>query len=414
MLETAILFIIGLSALIFGSDAFIESAKKESIQAIFEALQLKEHNKDRKVFVTGCLTQRYKDQVRLEIPEVDGVFGTEDYGSILRALGDNSFHPEDMYRMRQTTTPAHFAYLKISEGCNHSCAFCAIPGIRGKHRSRTMESILREAEELAVRGVRELILISQDTSYYGKDITGTQQIVSLLEQIAERELFSWIRPLYWYPTNFPIAYIELMNRFESIIPYLDMPVQHASDRVLRHMRRAETGLSLRKLYQQIRNIRPDITLRSTVILGHPGEGSEDFDELMAFTEEIRFDRLGSFVYSDEEGTHAYEMKNKVPNKVAIARQKKLMKLQQRISREKNQKMIGTRQIVVIDEYHDSTKTFSGRTMQDAPEIDNEIIISSDNGLDELVGTFQEVEITDASEYELYALLVSSKEKERAS
>ncbi len=316
--------------------------------------------------------------------------------------------------MRQTTTPPHYAYLKISEGCNHSCAFCAIPAIRGKHRSRNMDDILLEAELLASKGVKELILVSQDTSYYGKDHTGRQQIVNLLESLAERQLFTWIRLLYWYPSNFPTTYIELMNRFESIIPYLDMPIQHASDRVLRAMRRAETRESLRNLYQHIRSVRSDITLRTTLILGHPGEQTEDFETLMSFVEEIRFDRLGSFVYSDEEGTHAHALTNKVPHKLALERQEKLMELQQHISREKNQMLIGSRQIVLLDEYNALEDTYTGRRLQDAPEIDNEVIVGGINESGDLVGTFQEVEILDASEYEMYSKLVPIQKKELAS
>ena len=392
--------------IIINTCGFIESAKQESIQAIFEALQLKNDKQSRKVFVAGCLTQRYKDQIMRDIPEVDGVFGTEDYGRILAALGDNSYYPEDMYRMRRITTPNHYAYIKISEGCNHTCSFCAIPRIRGKHRSRSAEDILSEAENLASQSVQELILVSQDTSYYGKDLTGRQQIVKLIESLAERQLFKWIRPLYWYPGNFPIAYIELMNRYESVIPYLDMPVQHASNKVLKLMRRAETGTSLRKLFRLIRTIRQDIALRTTLIVGHPGETAEDFDELMAFIEEIRFDRLGSFVYSDEEDTYAFDLTGKVSQKAAMERQKQLMELQQCISRENNRKLIGSRQVVLIDEYNHSAGIYSGRRRQDAPEIDNEVIIEAINGSEDLAGTFQEVEIVDATEYEIYGKFVS--------
>jgi ribosomal protein S12 methylthiotransferase len=398
--------------IIINTCGFIGPAKKESIQAIFEALEIKKNRRDKKVFVTGCLTQRYGEQIRKEIPEIDGVFGTEDYRSILAALGHDSFHPEEMYRMRLTSTPRHYAYLKISEGCNHTCAFCAIPSIRGKHRSRTMEDILAEAEKLARDGVRELILISQDTSYYGKDLTGKQQIVVLLRKLAESGYFRWIRPLYWYPGNFPLDYIGLMNQYDSIIPYLDMPVQHGSDRVLRLMRRAETGESLRNLYKTIRSIRPDITLRSTLIVGHPGETKEDFEALLSFVEEIRFDRLGSFVYSDEEGTFAADLNNKVSASLARKRQQLLMELQQSISREKNQERIGRQVTVLIDDYNASEDTFSGRGMQDTPEIDNEVIISAGGREKELIGTFQEVVIMDASEYELYGRFSAINAKEQ--
>jgi len=233
--------------IIVNTCGFIEEAKKESIQAIFEAIDLKNEDKGKQVFVTGCLSQRYKEELTAEIPEIDAIFGTEDYVEILSCLGENNFHPEEMYKMRDLTTPGHFAYLKISEGCNHSCAFCAIPNIRGKHRSRAIEDILAEAKILANQGVKELILISQDTSYYGWDRYHKSMIIDLLSKIAVEDMFKWIRPLYWYPSNFPKEFIHLMNTYETIVPYLDMPVQHASDYVLGLMRRAEKKEKLIRL-----------------------------------------------------------------------------------------------------------------------------------------------------------------------
>lgn len=387
--------------IIVNTCGFIEEAKKESIQAIFEALEIKQKNTGKEVFVTGCLSQRYKQELASEIPEIDAIFGTEDYKNILDRLGENQFHAEDMYKMRQLTTPNHFAYLKLSEGCNHSCAFCAIPNIRGKHRSRSLEDIIAEADILAEQGVKELILVSQDTSYYGKDLYLSSKIIELISHLAAKKLFEWIRPLYWYPSNFPTEFIHLMNKYDSVIPYLDMPIQHASDRVLGLMRRAEKRDRLRELYENIRRIRSDVTLRTTIIVGHPGETMEDFKILLEFIEENRFDRLGAFVYSNEEGTHAYNIDEKVPDQVARQRYNALMELQKEISVSKNNDLVHSIQNVLIDSYDQKSKCYYGRTYRDAPEIDNEVIISNENYLDDYIGSFRKVLITEASEYELY-------------
>ena len=394
--------------IIVNTCGFIEDAKNESIQAIFEAVDIT-RNSEKKLYVTGCLSQRYKNELRTKIPEVDAIFGTEDYENILKSLGEYDFHPEDMYKMRDLTSPGHFAYIKISEGCDHTCAFCAIPGIRGKHRSRTIESILAEAETLAAKGVKELLLVSQDTSAYGRDIYGRPKTVELLKNLADENMFEWIRPLYWYPTNFPMKYIELMNEYETIVPYLDMPIQHASDNVLRNMRRGETKRSLDKLYKNIKSIRPDIALRTTLILGHPGETEQDFEYLKQFISEICFDRIGSFIYSDEEGTTAFDLPDKVDRKVAVRRRDEIMNLQQQISTEKNKILIGTRQKVIIDGYDSTQKVYHARTSRDAPEIDNEVIINIEEPDPELIGTMHMVEITDAAEYDLYAQLEKKEE-----
>jgi ribosomal protein S12 methylthiotransferase len=387
--------------IIINTCGFIKDAKTESIQAIFEALKLKESDKDKQVFVTGCFSQRYKKELADEIPEIDALFGTEDYKRILERLGENRFHAEDLYKFRELSTPKHFAYLKISEGCNHTCAFCAIPNIRGSHRSRRMEDILDEAKILARQGVKELIIVSQDTSYYGKDIYQKSTIIDLLTQLATEDMFTWIRPLYWYPSNFPTEFIHLMNRYDSIIPYLDMPVQHASNYVLEQMRRAEKRENLIKMYEDIRNIRSDIVLRTTFIVGHPGESESDFNLLKEFIEKIRFDRAGTFKYSDEEDTAAYAYDNKVSEQVADLRYSDLMEIQRQISTEKNQKLVNSRQKVLIDAYDHQQKYYSGRTFRDAPEIDNEIVISDRKFNQDVIGTFRNVIITDASEYELY-------------
>jgi ribosomal protein S12 methylthiotransferase len=387
--------------IIVNTCGFIEEAKKESIQAIYEAIDLKKGKRTKQVFVTGCLSQRYKNELATEIPAIDAIFGTEDYANILTKLGENSFHPEEMYKIRELTTPNHFAYLKISEGCNHSCAFCAIPDIRGKHRSRKIEDILIEARTLADKGVQELILVSQDTSYYGRDIYHQSMIVDLISKIAAAGLFQWIRPLYWYPSNFPIEFIHLMNKHEAVIPYLDMPVQHASNHVLGLMRRAEKRESLIGLYAKIRELRPDITLRTTFIVGHPGETEDDFHQLIDFIKAVRFDRIGSFVYSDEEGTPAFDLKDKVDKKTAEKRHAELMTIQTEISSEKNNSYINTVQNVLIDGYDKDQNYYHGRTFRDAPEIDNEVIISAADFDETIIGSMKEVKITDVSAFELY-------------
>ena len=390
--------------IILNTCGFIEDAKKESIDAIFEAVELKKTDSNKKVIVSGCLSQRYKSELKNEIKEIDGIFGTEDYKGILSALGNSDFDADNLYNIRNLSTPTHYAYLKISEGCNHKCSFCAIPLIRGKHKSRTINDILKEAEILADKGVKELILVSQDTSYYGKDKYGQQKIMELLVNLAEKNLFQWIRPLYWYPTNFPFEYIEKMSDYPALIPYLDMPIQHISTNVLRQMNRAETSESIVKLYKKIRAHQPKVALRTTIILGHPGETESDFEQLKDFIQEIRFNRLGTFVYSDEEGTLAYDLQNKVEQNTAIERKNIIMEIQQDISRELNESLINSKQSVLVDIYDNENKCYVGRTYRDTPEIDNEVLINSNNFDPRLIGKFISVKIKDASEFELYGNL----------
>ncbi len=388
--------------LIINTCGFINDAKEESIQAILEALELKKQDPHKKVFVAGCLTQRYRQEIEQEIPEVDAIFGTEEYANILKALGRGHAALDTLYRSRLITTPRHYAYLKISEGCNHTCAFCAIPTIRGQHRSKPIEQLVEEARVLAANGTKELILVSQDTSYYGKDLYGKQRIVSLLEQLEAVDGIEWIRVLYWYPTNFPMEVLHWMQQSKKLVHYLDLPIQHISDSVLQKMRRGDTRESILKILKTARQLMPDITLRTTVIVGHPGETERDFEELLQFVQEVRFDRLGSFIYSDEEGTAAYEQPDKVAENVARERQERLMEVQREISSEKNQQEIGKSYQVLIDEYNQDMNFFLARTYKDAPEIDNEVIILSTENKSLTVGQFQTVEIFDATEYELYA------------
>lgn len=387
--------------LIVNTCGFVQDAKEESIQTIFEMLKLKEADPAKKVFVAGCLSERYRAEIEKEIPEADAIFGAEEYAEILKTLGEQHAALDNIYRMRKISTPRHYAYLKISEGCNHTCAFCAIPGIRGRHRSRTVESLIGEARKLADYGAKELILISQDTSYYGRELYHTSKIAELADRLQQIDGLEWIRLLYWYPTNFPQEILELMQPGSKILPYLDMPIQHISNRMLRLMRRADTRDSLQKMFYTIREKVPDVTLRTTIILGHPGETDKDFRELFDFVQDIKFDRLGTFIYSDEENTAAYKLGDKVERKIALERQKELMELQQSISLQKNSARIGKTYRVLIDDFNSETAVYSARTKMDAPEIDNEVIIQGNHATFK-PADFAEVEIVDASEYELYA------------
>ncbi len=392
--------------LIINTCGFINDAKEESIQAILEALELKKSDPHKKVFVAGCLTQRYRKEIEQEIPEVDAIFGTEEYSAILKALGKGHAAMDNFHRTRLITTPRHYAYLKISEGCNHTCAFCAIPGIRGRHRSKPIEKLVEEARVLADNGTKELIVVSQDTSYYGKDLYGEQKIVPLLQALEQVEGLEWIRVLYWYPTNFPMDVLHWMRDSQKLVHYLDLPIQHISDHVLRQMRRGDTRESILNILQQARKLVPDVTFRTTVIVGHPGERPQDFDELLRFVDEVRFDRLGSFIYSDEDGTAAFNLTDKVDEEVARQRQEELMEIQREISLEKNQEMIGKYASVLIDEYNSEMNFYLARTYKDAPEIDNEVIILNQSNQNLNVGQFQQVEIIDATEYELYGKTIS--------
>lgn len=392
--------------LIINTCGFINDAKEESIQAILEALELKKSDPHKKVFVAGCLTQRYRKEIEQEIPEVDAIFGTEEYAAILKALGKAHAAMDNFHRTRLITTPRHYAYLKISEGCNHTCAFCAIPGIRGKHKSKPIEQLVEEATVLAANGTRELIVVSQDTSYYGKDLYGEQRIVPLLQALEKVEGIEWIRVLYWYPTNFPMDVLHWMRDSQKLVHYLDLPIQHISDHVLRQMRRGDTRESILNILQQAKKLVPDVTFRTTVIVGHPGERQQDFDELLRFVDEVRFDRLGSFIYSDEDGTAAFDLPDKVDEAVARQRQEQLMEIQREISLEKNREMIGKSASVLIDEYNSEMNFYLARTYKDAPEIDNEVIILNQSNQKLKVGQFQQLEIIDATEYELYGKTIS--------
>lgn len=381
---------------------FIGDAKQESIDTILRFAAAKEQGLIERLFVIGCLSERYADELRSEIPEVDDYFGARDMQGIARVLcaaGDPDTSTE-----RLTSTPKHYAYLKIAEGCNWHCGYCAIPLIRGPHRSVPMERCVEEAERLAAQGVRELIVIAQDTTYYGRDLYGRRALAELLERLCKVEGIEWIRLHYAYPTDFPQDVIEVMAREKKICPYLDIPFQHISDHQLTLMKRRHTKADAYALIERLRAAVPDLALRTTLLVGYPDETEEDFEELMEFVEKVRFERLGVFPYSEEEGTFsARELQDNVPEEVKQERVDRIMALQNRISLEKNQARVGQREQVIVDSRQGDWYVARGR--YDSPEVDQEILIpASERQLRR--GKIYTVEITGAEEYDLYASVVA--------
>jgi ribosomal protein S12 methylthiotransferase len=388
--------------IIINTCGFIQEAKEQSIQAIFEAIDLKNKDKNKKLFVIGCLSQRYREEIKKEIPEIDAIFGIEDYENILTGLAEHNFSPDQIYQKRILSKPIHYAYLKISDGCNRSCSFCIIPSIKGCYRSRSINSIITEAEVLAKSGVKELIIVSQDSSYYGMDLYGKPVILHLLKELAQTGLFPWIRILYWYPAPILFKFVNLVNQYSCIIPYLDLPVQHVSDKILHSMKRRDTEKSLIELFGVIRDQLPGIALRTSFIIGYPGENTSDFKRIIHFIEKIRFNHAGVFLYSNEEGTNAFQLKHKINHKLAVRRREEFLSIQQKISLENNNQLINSEQLVLIDDYDQSMRSYLGRTYRDAPEIDNEVIIKSKKFKPDIIASFQKVKITGADAYELYA------------
>ena len=381
---------------------FIGDAKQESIDIILRFAAAKEQGLIERLFVIGCLSERYADELRAEIPEVDDYFGARDMQGIARALG--AAGDPDTSTERLTSTPKHYAYLKIAEGCNWHCGYCAIPLIRGPHRSVPMERCIEEAERLAAQGVRELIVIAQDTTYYGRDLYGRRALAELLERLCKVEGIEWIRLHYAYPTDFPQDVIEVMAREKKICPYLDIPFQHISDHQLTLMKRRHSKADAYALIERLRAAVPDLALRTTLLVGYPDETEEDFAELMEFVEKVRFERLGVFPYSEEEGTFsARELEDNVPEEVKQERVDRIMALQNRISLEKNQARVGQREQVIIDSRQGDWYVARGR--YDSPEVDQEILIpASERQLRR--GKIYTVEITGAEEYDLYASVVA--------
>ena len=381
---------------------FIGDAKQESIDTILRAAQLKEQGKIEELFVVGCLSQRYADELRPELPEVDDFFGVNDWAGVVERLGAK--YRRENETKRELSTPSHYAYLKISEGCNWMCGYCAIPLIRGRHKSVPMEKLITEAEELAAKGVRELMVIAQDTTYYGVDLYGERRLAELLERLCRIEKIEWIRLHYAYPTEFPDEVIEVMARERKICRYLDIPFQHISDNQLTAMKRRHTKADACRLIEKLRAAIPDIALRTTLLVGYPGETEADFTELMEFVKDTKFDRLGVFAYSEEEGTYsATRLSDDVDDDVKQSRVDRIMRLQERISLENNAKRIGQKMRAIIDRKEGDF--YIGRSEYDSPEVDQELVIES-FGKRLLRGHFYDVVITDAEDYDLYAEIVS--------
>lgn len=380
---------------------FIGDAKQESIDTILRAAQLKSEGRIEELFVVGCLSQRYADELRPELPEVDDFFGVNDWAGIVERLGAK--YREENETKRELSTPSHYAYLKISEGCNWMCGYCAIPLIRGRHKSVPMDALIAEAEALAESGVRELMVIAQDTTYYGVDIYGERKLAELLERLCRIEKIEWIRLHYAYPTDFPDEVIEVMAREKKICKYLDIPFQHISDNQLSAMKRRHTKEDALNLIKKLRTAIPDIALRTTLLVGYPTESDADFAELVEFVRQTKFDRLGVFAYSEEEGTYsATRLTDDVPEQTKQERVDTIMRLQERISLENNAKRIGQKLRVIIDRKEGDF--YIGRSEYDSPEVDQEIIIDS-GGKRLYRGRFYVVAVTDAEDYDLYAKLM---------
>ncbi len=385
---------------IINTCGFINDAKQESIDTILQFVNAKEQGLIGQVLVMGCLSERYKEDLKKEIPGVDKYFGVNDLEAVIKHLHLKYF--KRLYAERHLTTPQHYAYLKISEGCNRKCAFCAIPLMRGIHRSKPIEVLMEEAGFLADKGVKEIILIAQDSTYYGMDLYKRQMLAELLSKLSEFRSFEWIRLHYMYPAGFPKEVIDIMKEKSNIARYLDIPIQHASDKMLMLMQRGYNKKQISNLIAYIREQIPDITLRTTVLTGHPGEGEQEFHELLDFIEEIQFDRLGVFKYSNEENTYAFDhYKKMIPERIASERANKIMAKQSIISKQLNNKKIGKLLKVLIDarvgEY------YIGRTEGDSPEVDHEVLISASHGK-LTTGNFYNIKITDAEEYDLYGIL----------
>ncbi len=376
---------------------FINNAKEESVNTILEYVKKKEEGSVDKIFVTGCLSERYKPDLQKEIPSVDEYFGTTELPGLLKALGADYKH--ELIGERLTTTPKNYAYLKIAEGCDRPCSFCAIPLMRGKHKSTPIEEIVIEAEKLASKGVKELILIAQDLTYYGLDLYKKRNLAELLEALVKVEGIEWIRLHYAFPTGFPLDVLEVMNREPKVCNYLDIPLQHISDHILKSMRRGTTKEKTTKLLQEFRKAVPDMAIRTTLIVGYPGETEEDYLELKKWVADMRFERLGCFTYSHEEKTHAFNLEDDVPEDVKQERANEIMELQSQISWELNQEKIGKEFKVVIDRKEGNY--FVGRTEFDSPDVDNEVLIDATKNYLK-TGEFAMVKITEAADFDLYA------------
>ncbi len=381
---------------IINTCGFIDNAKQESIDTILRYADAKDEGLVDKVYVTGCLSQRYKDDLEKEIPQVDAFFGTRDLPRLLKTLKANYKH--ELVGERILTTSGHYAYMKISEGCDRPCSFCAIPIMRGHHISRPIEELVKEAGNLAKNGTKELLLIAQDSTYYGLDLYKKRNLAELMQRLGDVEGIDWVRLHYAYPTGFPLDVLDVMREHPSICKYLDIPLQHGSTEVLKLMRRGTTREKQEELIHTIREKVPGIALRTTLIAGHPGEGEAEFREMADFVERMRFDRLGIFTYSHEDNTHAFTMEDAVPEEEKQARANEIMEIQEGISWELNQEKTGKTFKVLID--RKESGNFVGRTEHDSPEVDNEVLIDASKHYLR-TGDFADIRITEATEFDLY-------------
>ena len=382
---------------IINTCGFIEAAKEESINNILSAVANKNSGLTKRIFVAGCLSHRYKDELKKEIPEVDLYFGTEDYERIVNELGGEL--KKNLLGERLVSTPSHTAYLKISEGCDHPCSFCAIPIMRGFHRSKSVEELVEETKYLAKNNVKELVLIAQDTTDYGKDLYFKKNISQLVNKLSEVSGIEWIRLMYAYPSRFPDDLIDEIKSNEKVCKYIDIPLQHISDKILKSMRRGISGNQTRKLITKLRERIPDLVLRTTFIVGYPGETDKEFQELCDFVEEFKFEKMGTFTYSREENTESYSLGDPVPISIKNERQNRLMEIQREISAEKNRELVGKELKVLVEALEGDF--YVGRTYRDAPEVDGEMLISADNGRISL-GNFYNASVYDSNEYDLIA------------
>lgn len=389
------------SIVIINTCGFIDNAKQESIDTILRYSEAKEAGLVDKVFVTGCLSERYRPELEKEITNVDGFFGTRELPRLLKTLKADYKH--ELIGERLLTTPHHFSYLKIAEGCDRPCSFCAIPLMRGKHVSKSIEDLVTETKLLAKKGTKEIILIAQDLTYYGLDIYKKRNLSELLEHLSDIEGIEWIRLHYAFPSGFPMDVFDVMNERKNICNYLDMPLQHITDNMLKSMRRGTTKQKTIDLVNQIREIVPNIAIRTTLIAGYPGETQQDFEEMCDWVENTKFDRLGIFAYSHEENTHAYLLNDDVPAELKAERAEKIMDLQQGISWEKNKQKIAKEFKVLFDRKEGDY--FVGRTEFDSPEVDNEVLVNAETNFVR-IGDFATVTIDDAEAYDLFGTIVN--------
>ncbi len=395
-------------AMIINTCGFIDSAKEESIETILEAVEWKKQGRDRKLFVMGCLTERYGAELRKEIPEIDGIFGNRHLQRIVTEIARRLDLRRELIGERQLLTPKHYAYLKISEGCEHPCTFCAIPAIRGHFRSQPIEHLVAEARRLAGQGVKELILIAQDTTQYGLDRYGEQRLPELLRQLNRVDGIEWIRLMYAYPYHMTDDIIDAIAGLERVCHYVDMPVQHVSNRLLKRMARRVTAKQQHRLIQKMRDRIPDLVLRTSVIVGFPGETEDDFQELLDYVSEGHFDRLGVFTYSAEEGTPAADYPDAVPEEVMRQRQDELIQAQDDVMEDKNARLIGHEMRVLVDEFDPELQVYRARTEGDCPEIDQEVLLTRPCR----IGAFYRVRITGATAHELQGEILDKDNQAR--